>query len=116
MQIAFALIRLGSYAEAFSHLPQNRTVIKLKEDAQFGYISVQDQGLGLSVHDQEQLFHKFARLSATPTGQERSIGLGLYITKKMVEMRNGRIWAESEGKGKGSVFTVQLPLAGQMAT
>lgn len=63
----------------------------------------------------QQLFHKFARLSATPTGKERSIGLGLYITKKMVEMMNGRIWAESAGKGKGSIFTVQLPLAEQMA-
>ena len=112
--LAQILENLLSNAIKYS-LPQTKVNIKLNEDTKFGYISVQDEGLGLSAHDRELLFHKFARLSATPTGKERSIGLGLYITKKMVEMMNGRIWAESEGKGKGTVFTVQLPLAGQMA-
>ncbi|NKQ35432.1 MAG: tetratricopeptide repeat protein [Chloroflexi bacterium] len=112
--LAQILENLLSNAIKFS-LPQTKVNVKLNEDAQYGYISVQDEGPGLSPHDREQLFHKFARLSATPTGKERSIGLGLYITKKMVEMMNGRIWAESAGKGKGSIFTVQLPLAEQMA-
>lgn len=96
-------------------LPRTKVQIRLKGDTHFGYVVVQDEGLGLSPNDMEKLFHKYARLSAAPTGQERSIGLGLYITKRMVEMMNGRIWAESKGKGKGSIFTVQLPLAGQMA-
>jgi signal transduction histidine kinase len=112
--LAQVLENLLSNAIKFS-LPQTKVNVKLNGDAQYGYISVQDEGPGLSSHDREQLFHKFARLSATPTGKERSIGLGLYITKKMVEMMNGRIWAESAGKGKGSIFTVQLPLAEQMA-
>jgi len=38
-------------------------------------------------------------------------GLGLYVAKKFMEMHRGRIWAESEGKGKGSKFIVELPIA-----
>ncbi|KER09297.1 MAG: hypothetical protein HY22_12635, partial [[Candidatus Thermochlorobacteriaceae] bacterium GBChlB] len=53
---------------------------------------------------------KFQKLSATPTGGESSTGLGLSIVKQLVELHGGRVWAESEGKGKGATFFVELPL------
>lgn len=73
-------------------------------------ISVRDEGDGLSEEDMQRLFGKFQRLSARPTGGEDSTGLGLSIVKQIVELHGGRIWAESEGKGKGATFIVELPL------
>ncbi|MCS7014122.1 MAG: two-component regulator propeller domain-containing protein [Chloroherpetonaceae bacterium] len=74
-------------------------------------ISVRDEGQGLSETDLQKLFGKFQRLSARPTGGESSTGLGLSIVKQLVEMHGGKVWAESEGKGKGSIFYINLPIA-----
>jgi len=76
-------------------------------------IAITDQGQGLSDQDKEKLFKKFARLSAIPTGKEGSNGLGLSIVKTLVELHNGKIWAESEGKEKGTTFYVSLPFTYQ---
>jgi signal transduction histidine kinase len=72
-------------------------------------VSVKDEGQGLSDEDKEKLFGRFQRLSAKPTGGESSTGLGLSIVKQIVELHGGRVWAESEGKGKGTTFFVELP-------
>lgn len=69
--------------------------------------SVKDDGPGLTEDDKKNLFKKFTRLSAQPTGGESSTGLGLSIVKEIVELHKGRIWAESEF-GKGSTFVIQL--------
>ena len=73
-------------------------------------VEVQDEGPGISPEDMKKLFTKFARLSAQPTGDEQSTGLGLSIVKKMVEAMNGKVWCESE-LGKGATFIVELPCA-----
>ncbi|GAA4789083.1 GAF domain-containing sensor histidine kinase [Olivibacter ginsenosidimutans] len=88
------------------------TTIKLiaQEHDHKALIEVRDKGQGLSEQDKTKLFKKFARLSAVPTGKERSNGLGLSIVKTLVELHSGKIWAESEGKGKGATFFVSLPL------
>lgn len=70
--------------------------------------AVQDEGVGLSMQDQEKLFSKFQRLSTKPTGGEHSTGLGLFIVKKLVEVQNGQVWCESE-IGKGATFIVEFP-------
>jgi len=72
---------------------------------------VEDQGLGLSEDDLEKVFGEFTTLSAKPTGGEVSTGLGLSVSKKLAEEMGGTIFAESEGKGKGSTFKIALPLA-----
>jgi signal transduction histidine kinase len=72
---------------------------------------VKDEGQGLTKDDLDNLFHEFQTLSAKPTGGETATGLGLSVTKKLVEEMGGTICAESEGKGKGSTFKVALPLA-----
>jgi len=69
---------------------------------------VRDDGPGLTPDDLKKLFGKFVRLSAQPTGGESSTGLGLSIVKQVVELHGGKVWAESEGKGKGATFVVEL--------
>lgn len=71
-----------------------------------------DQGQGLSNADMKKLFTKFSKLSSVPTGKERSNGLGLSIVKTLVELHNGKVWASSEGKDKGTSFFVKVPLNG----
>ena len=72
------------------------------------WIAVQDEGPGLTEEDKQKLFRKYTRLSAKPTGGENSTGLGLSITKKLVEGMNGKIWCESVF-GHGAAFIVELP-------
>jgi signal transduction histidine kinase len=72
-------------------------------------IRVKDHGAGLSPADLERVFGRFQRLSAKPTGNEISIGLGLSIVKRIVDLHKGSVVAESPGPGLGAVFTVILP-------
>lgn len=71
-------------------------------------IEIADEGPGISEEDMQKLFGKFARLTARPTGNEHSTGLGLSIVKKIVEAMNGKVWCESE-LGNGATFVVELP-------
>lgn len=73
-------------------------------------VEFKDQGQGLTEEDMKKLFVKFARLSALPTGKEHSNGIGLSIVKMLIELHNGKVWAESEGKNKGASFFISLPI------
>jgi signal transduction histidine kinase len=70
--------------------------------------SVRDQGPGISADDRKKIFAKFQRLSAKPTGGEASTGLGLAITKALVDKLNGVIEVNSV-LGEGAQITVRLP-------
>jgi signal transduction histidine kinase len=72
--------------------------------------SVKDSGLGISAELLPRLFGEFVRDDRV----QRTIkgtGFGLYVAKKIISAHGGRIWAESEGEGKGSTFFVELPLS-----
>ncbi|HEY8476571.1 MAG TPA: ATP-binding protein [Chloroflexota bacterium] len=70
-------------------------------------IAVTDRGVGLTPDELRVLFRPFVRLERW--GTLKGAGLGLFITKGIVEAHGGRLWAESAGKGKGSTFRVVLP-------
>lgn len=70
---------------------------------------IKDEGPGFSDEDKKKMFGKFQKLSARPTGDETSTGLGLSIVKMIVERLNGTIKVESE-LGKGSEFIIELPV------
>lgn len=70
-------------------------------------ITIRDSGPGFTDEDKKKLFGKFQRLSAQPTGNETSSGLGLHLVKLMVEKLNGDIQLESK-EGVGSTFTVSF--------
>ncbi len=87
----------------------------IAQPSAFVYISVRDEGPGINAEDKKRLFGKFARLTAQPTGNEESVGLGLSITKRLAESMGGHIWCESEPESGvvGSTFIVALPAAEQ---
>ncbi|MBI2050811.1 MAG: hypothetical protein HYT31_03310 [Parcubacteria group bacterium] len=72
---------------------------------------VRDSGMGIDPIEMDRLFQKFTRAEATTRIHTGGSGLGLFIAKKIIEAHGGRVWAESEGEGKGSMFTFTLPIA-----
>lgn len=72
-------------------------------------IHVKDQGIGIPKEELPRLFKKFHRVGDYTTAESQGTGLGLYISRALVELHHGRIWADSEGSGKGSTFTFSLP-------
>lgn len=107
-KISDVLHNLISNAIKYSYYDTKIHVICRNDEGQV-YIEVKDEGQGLSNDDQERLFTKFAKLSSKPTGKETSNGLGLSITKSLVELHNGTIEAVSDGKGKGTSFIIRIP-------
>jgi signal transduction histidine kinase/DNA-binding response OmpR family regulator len=78
-------------------------------------VSVADSGIGIKPEDQPKVFEKFKQVGDTLTDKPKGTGLGLPISKEIVEYHGGRIWVESE-IGKGSVFSFSLPVVGGAAT
>lgn len=72
-------------------------------------IYVKDNGIGIDIKFHEKIFLKFQQVDNSYTRKQGSTGLGLTITKELVEMHNGKIWIESN-PGKGATFFILLPL------
>ncbi|MGE5444910.1 MAG: GAF domain-containing protein [Ignavibacteriales bacterium] len=72
-------------------------------------VSVEDTGIGIKAEDMGKLFKEFEQIDKGTTKRYQGTGLGLALSRKLVELQEGRIWAESE-YGKGSKFTFTLPL------
>jgi signal transduction histidine kinase len=72
-------------------------------------ISVQDTGIGIRREDLERIFDPFEQVDSSASRRYEGTGLGLYLVKRLVELHGGKIWAESEGEGKGSKFIFLIP-------
>lgn len=77
-------------------------------------ISIQDQGPGISIEEQERIFDRFYQIDQSMTRRVSGAGMGLYICRKAAESLGGRIWLE-RSDGRGSVFTLWLPLEPRLA-
>ena len=73
-------------------------------------ISVADTGIGIKEEDHDKIFQEFKQLDSSYSRAYEGTGLGLALSRKLVEMHGGRIGMESEGLGKGSTFTFVIPL------
>ena len=72
-------------------------------------ISVTDTGIGIAPEDQDMIFEEFRQTSDDYSRGQEGTGLGLALTKRLVELHGGRIWLESE-VGRGSTFAFRIPL------
>jgi len=77
-------------------------------------VSIIDTGMGIAPEDQPKVFEKFKQVGDTLTNKPKGTGLGLTISKEIVEHHGGRIWVESE-IGKGSTFSFALPIKSKTA-
>ncbi|PIQ27032.1 hybrid sensor histidine kinase/response regulator [bacterium (Candidatus Blackallbacteria) CG17_big_fil_post_rev_8_21_14_2_50_48_46] len=84
--------------------------LRLKEEPESLLLEIEDQGPGFSPEDQTQMFQKFARLSAQPTGGENSTGLGLAIVQRLAQMLDIDLVYTTE-QGKGTCFALKVPRA-----
>lgn len=74
-------------------------------------IKVRDKGIGIAPQHLEAVFDMFASLDYQSGRVQSGLGIGLALTRRLVEMHGGRVWAESAGQDQGSSFFVELPLA-----
>ena len=84
--------------------------VRAAREGEDAVVRIADEGPGLSPEDRGRVFGRFQRLSAKPTGGETSTGLGLSITKRIVDLHNGRIFVEGAGTRGGAVFAIALRL------
>ncbi|MBD3748744.1 MAG: tetratricopeptide repeat-containing sensor histidine kinase [Sphingobacteriales bacterium] len=83
--------------------------ISTQRDEQFLTISIQDEGMGIPAHVEKQIFEPFSSFKRTGTSGEKSFGMGLSISKQIIEAHDGKIWFER--LENGTIFYVKLPLA-----
>ncbi|MCX5713267.1 MAG: ATP-binding protein [Candidatus Omnitrophica bacterium] len=89
-----------------------KIVASAKVQDKFVVISVADTGIGINKEDQNNLFHKFyqaGRFDPEEPQEQQGTGLGLYISRSIVQLHGGKMWLES-AQGKGSTFYFSLPL------
>ncbi|MFX1257765.1 MAG: PAS domain S-box protein [Promethearchaeota archaeon] len=87
--------------------------IKLYRNNSWACISIKDTGIGLTKKEKEKLFKKFGKIERYEMCADidgEGSGLGLYISKEIVELHGGKIYVESKGRNKGSEFIVKLPV------
>ncbi len=74
-------------------------------------ICVKDSGIGIPKPELKRIFKRFYRVPGLATARLKGTGLGLYIVRSVAKRHGGRVWAESEGQGRGSTFVLELPVA-----
>ena len=111
-----AKVDSGKISQVFANLIDNAVkytkegevkvqLVKIKDKIR---LSVTDTGIGLDKETKAKLFQKYSRAYNASQTNIGGTGLGLYVAKQLVEAHGGKIWAESDGVGKGSTFVVEL--------
>ncbi len=109
IRIEQVIINLLSNAIKFTP-PKGNIYINLKVHDQWVDLSIRDTGIGLTKKERSLLFQKFGKIKRDSKGLDvEGSGLGLYISKEIVELHNGRILVESSGRDNGSTFTIRIP-------
>jgi signal transduction histidine kinase len=104
-----ALFNLLSNAVKFT--PDGGKIeVEAKREGEEIQVSVSDTGMGIKPEDQRRIFGEFEQVETKMGPKQHGTGLGLALTQRLVTLHGGRIWVESEGEGKGSIFAFTIPL------
>jgi signal transduction histidine kinase len=87
-----------------SNVRENKPAIKCVK------IAVSDTGIGLNNDDRDRIFRPFEQADGSASRRYQGTGLGLSLTKRLVQLHGGKIWVESDGEGKGSTFSFVMPV------
>ena len=104
------LINLLSNAAKFVAEGEGRVVVELRQVAGAVRVEVRDNGPGIALQDQQFIFEKFRQAGDTMTEKPQGTGLGLPISRQIIDHLGGRLWVES-APGKGATFGFELPVA-----
>jgi signal transduction histidine kinase len=107
-RIIQVMLNLLSNAVKFCEPGKGRIEIALLERPGDLRVDVRDNGPGIELQDQEVIFDKFRQVGDTLTDKPHGSGLGLHISRKIVEHFGGRLWVESS-RGRGACFSFTLP-------
>jgi signal transduction histidine kinase len=100
-------------ANALKYSPREAPVdVSLEADGRHARLRITDQGIGIEPDELESIFQPFTRGRAAASHRLPGLGLGLTLSREIVAMHGGRMWAESEGPGRGSTFVVELETGG----
>ena len=96
---------------ALQYTPENGTVtVTIEREKNMARFSIHDSGIGIPAEHLAHIFDRFYRVDKSRSRTYGGSGIGLTISKHLVEAQGGKIWAESEGANKGSVFVFTLPI------
>src|SRR3989344_768485 len=111
-RIREVLINLLGNSLKFTSEGGTVTVTVAPSGNDFAVVKIKDTGRGISEVDMLKLFKKFNMVGNSHLTKDRGqgTGLGLYLSKSLIELHGGKIWAQSEGRGKGSIFSFTLPI------
>jgi signal transduction histidine kinase len=110
-EVRAAVSNLIDNAVKYSQKPVRVTVESDTVDGRFVHVRVKDQGVGIPKMELKRVFKRFYRVPGPLAARIKGTGLGLFIVRSVAKRHGGRVWAESEGPGRGSTFILQLPLA-----
>ena len=106
-------VLINFLTNAIKYSPDNtEIVVRIEEKPKEVIVSVQDFGMGISKEQQKKIFKKLYQVIDKTSKTYPGLGLGLYISKEIIQRHNGKIWVKSE-KGMGSTFYFSLPLGKQ---
>ena len=107
----FKQIVTNIIGNAFKYTPHgSRITIRAREDAGALLTEIEDNGPGIAPEDIPLVFQPYRRIRKDEKGYPSGLGIGLSLSKKLVELHHGRIWVKSQ-PGKGSTFSFLIPLA-----
>jgi CheY-like chemotaxis protein len=90
---------------------RGRIALSLKREGEEAVIAVTDSGVGVAAERQAEIFQLFAQVDNRPERGRGGLGIGLALVKQLTDLHGGSVEVRSEGAGKGSTFTVRLPIA-----
>ena len=103
------MLNLISNAVKFCPRQGGRIVVALQVGSEALQVDVTDNGMGIAPADHERIFEKFRQVGDALTGKPQGTGLGLPISRRIVQHFGGGLWVRSE-RGQGATFSFTLPL------